>query len=208
MVFIAPSLLAADFANLSQEIAKIERADMLHVDIMDGHFVPNISIGPAVVEAIRKHTRLLFDVHLMLEKPIEYIDVFREAGADVITFHAECKDSPEKLIEAIKFSGAEAGVAISPQTSADAIGEWGKELRQVTIMTVNPGFGGQKLMVEPLKKIFELKSRFPHILIEVDGGVNLETAPLCKAAGADILVAGTSVFQASDPYLEMRCLAI
>lgn len=208
MVYIAPSLLAADFSALDREVAKIEQADMLHIDIMDGHFVPNISFGPAVVSALRDKTRLLFDVHLMLERPKSYIPVFRKAGAGVITFHAECKEDPEELIDTIRASGAEAGAAISPETPASAVGDWGSRLRQVTVMTVHPGFGGQKLMLEPLRKIFQLKCRFPHLLVEVDGGVNLETAPLCKAAGADILVAGTSVFQAEDPYLEMRCLAI
>lgn len=208
MVYIAPSLLAADFAELGREIEKIEGADMLHVDVMDGRFVPNISIGPGVVEAIRKRTKLPFDVHLMLENPLDYIKVFRRAGADFITVHAECADPPEAMIDAICACGAKPGMALSPKTPASAIGEWGKRLRQVTIMTVEPGFGGQKLMVEPLGKIFELKARFPGLLIEVDGGINLETAPLVKAAGADILVAGTSVFRAADPYLEMRCLSI
>ena len=189
MVYIAPSLLAADFSALGQEVARIERADLLHIDIMDGHFVPNISFGPAVVAALRDKTKLLFDVHLMLEKPLAYIPAFRKAGADIITFHVECGEDPQELIQAIRASGAQAGCAISPETPVSAIGEWGKRLRQVTVMSVKPGFGGQTM-------------------VEVDGGVNLETAPLCKAAGADILVAGTSVFQAEDPYLEMRCLAI
>ncbi len=208
MVAIAPSLLAADFSDLGREVAKIEEADMLHVDIMDGHFVPNLSIGPAVVAALRKKTELVFDVHLMLEKPLPYIKIFREAGADIITFHVECQDPPEALIEAIRASGAKPGVALGPKTPVSAIGSWGAELAQATIMTVEPGFGGQKMIPEPLEKIFQLKARFPGILVEIDGGVNLETAPLCKAAGADILVAGTSVFRAEDPRLEMRCLAL
>lgn len=208
MVYIAPSLLAADFSALDREVAKIQQADMLHIDIMDGHFVPNISFGPAVVEALRSKTRLLFDVHLMLERPMAYIPAFRKAGADVITFHVECKEDPQELVRAVRASGAMAGCAINPETPASAIGEWGRQLRQVTVMTVNPGFGGQQMKVEALRKVFQLKARFPGLLVEVDGGVNLETAPLCKAAGADILVAGTSVFQAADPYLEMRCLAI
>lgn len=208
MVYIAPSLLAADFSALDREVAKIQQADMLHIDIMDGHFVPNISFGPAVVEALRSKTRLLFDVHLMLERPMAYIPAFRKAGADVITFHVECKEDPQELVRAVRASGAMAGCAINPKTPASAIGEWGRQLRQVTVMTVNPGFGGQQMKVEALRKVFQLKARFPGLLVEVDGGVNLETAPLCKAAGADILVAGTSVFQAADPYLEMRCLAI
>lgn len=207
MVTIAPSLLAADFANLASELERIRTADMLHIDIMDGHFVPNISFGPAVVAALRDKTSLPFDVHLMLDDPLPYIDVFRQAGADIITIHAECSGSPEEIIRAILKSGAQAGVALRPATPVSAIGGWGRLLRQATVMTVEPGFGGQKMMAEPLEKIRELKARFPGILAEVDGGVNLETAACCKAAGADILVAGTSVFQAGDAELEIRRLA-
>ena len=208
MVYIAPSLLAADFSRLAEEVGRINRADMLHVDVMDGHFVPNLSIGPAVVESLRDKTELPFDVHLMLEEPLPYISVFRKAGADVITFHVECQDPPEAMVAAIKASGAKAGAAINPKTPISAIGRWGEDLSQITVMTVEPGFGGQSMMIDVLPKVYQLRARFPHALVEVDGGVNLETAPLCKAAGADILVAGTSVFRAEDPYLEMRCLAI
>ncbi len=208
MVYIAPSLLAADFSNLAGEVKKIESADMLHVDVMDGHFVPNLSIGPAVVAALRKKTKLHFDVHLMMEDPVPYISAFRRAGAGTITFHAECGCSPVEAIAAIKASGCRAGVALSPKTPVSAIGTWGEDLDQVTVMTVEPGFGGQKMLLEPLRKIIELKTRYPRLLVEVDGGVNLHTAPVCKAAGANILVAGTSVFQAEDPYLEIRCLSM
>ncbi len=208
MVYIAPSLLAADFAELGSELRRIKRADMLHVDIMDGRFVPNLSIGPGVVEALRRRTDLFFDVHLMMEDPLPYISVFRKAGADGITFHAECGEPPQEIIAAIKASGARPGVALSPKTPVSAIGSWGEDLEQVTVMTVEPGFGGQKMLLEPLHKVIELKIRLPWVKVEVDGGVNLDTAPLCKAAGADILVAGTSVFKAEDPYLEMRCMAL
>lgn len=208
MVYIAPSLLAADFSDLGREVERIETADMLHVDIMDGHFVPNISIGPAVVAALRKRTKLPFDVHLMLDNPLPYIQTFRDAGADIITVHVECGVDPREAIAAIKKAGCRAGMALSPKTPASAIGRWGEDLDQVTIMTVEPGFGGQKLMTAPLWKIVRIKEEHPHILVEVDGGVNLDTAPLCKAAGADILVAGTSVFRADDPYLEIRCLSM
>lgn len=208
MVYIAPSLLAADFSRLAEEIRRIESADMLHVDVMDGHFVPNLSIGPAVVESLRKKTKLTFDVHLMMEEPLPYISVFRKAGADIITFHVECNDPPQAVIAAIRTSGARAGVAISPKTPVSAIGSWGEDLSQITVMTVEPGFGGQSMMLDMLPKVYQLRARFPQAMVEVDGGVNLDTAPLCKAAGANILVAGTSVFRAADPYLEMRCLAI
>lgn len=208
MIYIAPSLLAADFTRLGEEVQKIEGANMLHVDVMDGHFVPNISLGPGIISALRKVSGLTFDVHLMMEEPLPYISVFRQAGADIITFHVECADPPETVVAAIRASGAKAGVAISPETPVSAIGNWGEDLKQVTVMTVEPGFGGQEMIVDVLPKIFEIKARFPRVLVEVDGGVNLETAPLCKAAGANILVAGTSVFQAEDPYLEMRCLAM
>lgn len=208
MVYIAPSLLAADFSRLAEEVQKIRRADMLHVDVMDGHFVPNLSIGPAVIESLRKKTKLPFDVHLMMEEPLPYISVFRQAGADIITFHVECQDPPQAVLAAVKASGARVGVAVSPKTPVEAIGSWGEELDQITVMTVEPGFGGQSMMLNMLPKVYKLRAMFPRALVEVDGGVNLDTAPLCKAAGANILVAGTSVFRAQDPYLEMRCLAI
>lgn len=206
MIYIAPSLLAADFADLAGELKRIGPADMVHVDIMDGHFVPNISIGPGVVAALRDRTGLPFDVHLMLDKPLRYIETFRKAGADSITVHAECSDPLKEVIQAILASGAKAGVALRPATPASAIGDWGALLSQVTIMTVEPGFGGQRMMFEPLEKIRQIKGRFPQMLAEVDGGVNLETAARCKAAGADILVAGTSVFQSEDAAAEIEAL--
>lgn len=196
---IAPSLLAADFSALGQEVARVEGADWLHIDVMDGVFVPNISIGPAVVAALRGKTRLLFDVHLMVLHPLPYIEAFRWAGADSITFHTECADDPAALVDAILKSGAKAGVALKPATGAEAIGTWGERLSMVTVMTVEPGFGGQKLIEAPLAKIREIKSRFPQITVQVDGGVNPETIKLCAQAGADAVVAGTAVFGAKDP---------
>lgn len=196
---IAPSLLAADFSALGREAARVQGAKALHIDVMDGRFVPNLSMGPQVVAALRDKTPQVLDVHLMLEHPLAYLQRFREAGADVITIHAECGDPIEETLSAIRQSGAKAGLALKPGTPAQAVFPFGGLLYQVIIMTVEPGFGGQKLMEAPLRKIGEIKARFPHILAEVDGGVNFETAPLCRRAGADVLVAGTAVFGAKDP---------
>lgn len=199
MIQIAPSLLAADFSALGRELGRIPGADMLHVDVMDGCFVPNISMGPPVVSAIRGKTSLPFDVHLMLEHPLQYIDAFRKAGADSISFHIECADDPAQVLAAIRESGAKPAMAISPDTPVEALFPFASNIYMITLMTVYPGFGGQKLIPECLKKVRPLKERFPGVLVEVDGGVNLETAPACRAAGADVLVAGTAVFRAQDP---------
>lgn len=205
-MYIAPSLLAADFSCFGQEVKKAAAADYLHIDIMDGRFVPNLSMGPQVVAALRGKSSLLFDVHLMLEHPLPYVEIFRKAGADQISFHVECADGPAQVIEAILNSGAKAGMALKPATPVEALFPYGERLSQVTVMTVEPGFGGQKLMPEALKKIKRLKDAFPHLLVEVDGGVNRETLPLCKEAGADVLVAGTAIFQAEDPAAEIAFL--
>ena len=201
---IAPSLLAADFSALAQEVARVEGADMLHIDVMDGVFVPNISMGPGVIKALRHKTPLFFDVHLMISHPLRYIEAFRQAGADCITFHVECEDEPGLVIDKILESGAQAGVALKPATGADAIGDLGGKLSQVTVMTVEPGFGGQKLMPGPLGKIQEIRRRCPRARVQVDGGVNRETIALC--AGADCVVAGTAVFAAKDPKAEIERL--
>ncbi len=196
---IAPSLLAADFSALGREVERVSSADMLHIDVMDGRFVPNLSIGPQVVASLRDKTSLFFDVHLMLEHPLPYIEAFRRAGADSITFHIECGDDPAAVLAAIRESGAKAGMAISPATPPETLFPFGGELYQVTVMTVEPGFGGQKLIEPCLEKLSSLKCALPGVLLEVDGGVNGETAPFCRRAGADILVAGTAVFRAEDP---------
>ena len=202
-MLVSPSLLAADFSALAAEIERIPNADMLHIDVMDGVFVPNISIGPGVVQALRGKTALPFDVHLMIQRPLPYIEAFAASGADSITFHPECGDDPAQVVDAILACGKKAGFAIKPQTDAEVVFGQAERLYMVTIMSVEPGFGGQEMMVHTLEKIQMIKKRFPHILIEVDGGVNRETAVLCKDAGADILVAGTAVFGANDPVAEI-----
>lgn len=205
-MLISPSLLAADFSDLRNELKRIRGADMLHVDVMDGHFVPNISIGPGVIKAIRPYCDLPFDVHLMLDHPLSYIRAFADAGADGITFHPECADNTEETIREIKACGKRAGLAIKPATPAEAVFPFGEQLYIVTIMSVEPGFGGQKMIPETLKKAKEIKDRFPHILIEVDGGVSRETRSLCHTAGFDVLVAGTAIFGAPSPDAEISFL--
>ena len=206
MAYVAPSLLAADFSALGAELERVREAEILHIDIMDGSFVPNLSMGPQVVEALRGKSEQVFDVHLMLLNPMMYIPVFRKAGADWLTFHVECADDPAQVLDAIEKSGAKPGMALRPGTPVEALFPYGQRLHSVTVMTVEPGFGGQELKKEPLKKILELKRRFPQLLVEVDGGVNQETAPQVLEAGADVLIAGTAVFGAKNPRQAMNLL--
>ncbi|MFD0616525.1 ribulose-phosphate 3-epimerase [Paenibacillus sp. GCM10027629] len=202
---IAPSILSADFAKLGDEIKEVERggADWIHVDVMDGHFVPNITIGPLIVDAIRPHTTLPLDVHLMIEKPEQYIPVFAKAGADWITVHAEACTHLHRVIHLIKEQGVKAGVALNPATPLSAIEEVLEDLDMVLIMTVNPGFGGQSFIESTLSKITRLRNMLDarglqHVHIEVDGGVNEETVARVVQAGADVLVAGSAVFGQQD----------
>lgn len=206
MAIVAPSLLAADFSALGEEVNRVRGAQILHIDIMDGNFVPNLSMGPQVMKSLRDKTDQVFDVHLMLLHPLSYIPIFRRAGGDWLTFHIECADDPRKVLAAIEESGAKPGLAIKPATPVEDLYPYCDNLHSVTVMTVEPGFGGQKLQRAPLEKIRELKKRFPRLLIKVDGGVNLDTAPLCRQAGADVLIAGTGVFRADNPARAMAML--
>jgi ribulose-phosphate 3-epimerase len=201
---IAPSILAADFSKLGEEVRAVEAAgaDMIHVDVMDGHFVPNISIGPVVVKSLRPHSKLPFDVHLMIAPVDAYIQQFRDAGADIITVHPEAGPHVHRTLQAVKASGAKAGVSLNPGTPIDAIDPLIDLIDLVLIMSVNPGFGGQSFIESALPKIEAARKRIDasgrDIILEVDGGVNAKTAPRVIAAGATALVAGTAVY-GGDP---------
>lgn len=200
-VRIAPSILAADFARLGEEVAAVSAAgaDFIHVDVMDGHFVPNLTIGPAVVKAIRQFSELPFDVHLMISPVDAYIDDFAEAGANILTVHPEAGPHLHRTIQHIKGAGVKAGVALNPATPASAVEPIIEELDLILVMSVNPGFGGQKFIAAQLAKIETLREMIDRagkdILLEVDGGVDSAAAPKAIAAGADVLVAGSAVFK-------------
>ena len=181
-------------------------ADFLHMDVMDGRFVPNISFGADVIRAVHAVCSLPLDVHLMVEDPDRYAETFVRAGATFLTVHAECTPHLQRALRHIRDLGARPGLALNPATPLDAVRYVLDDIDLLLVMTVNPGFGGQKLIPEALPKIQEIKSRFPHLLVEVDGGVNRETSPLCRAAGADVLVAGTAVFRSADPAGEIAAL--
>jgi ribulose-phosphate 3-epimerase len=204
MVKIAPSILSADFSRLGEEIKDVEKggADYIHVDVMDGHFVPNITIGPLIVEAVRPITKLPLDVHLMIENPDQYIEAFAKAGADYITVHAEASRHLHRTIHLIKSFGVKAGVVLNPATPAEALKHIIQDIDMVLLMTVNPGFGGQKFISSVLPKIRQVKEMAADLgldlEIEVDGGVNEETAKLCIEAGANVLVAGSAVYNQKD----------
>ena len=196
-IIIAPSLLAADFSKLKEEITEVEKfgAEYLHLDVMDGNFVPNISFGAPVISSIRKHSNLVFDVHLMVENPDRFIKDMVDAGADVITVHAEATKHLNRTIQLIKSYGKKVGVALNPSTPLDVIKYDLKDIDMVLIMTVNPGFGGQAFIEGMLQKIRDLRSIDSNIDIQVDGGINDKTSKLVKEAGANILVAGSYLFK-------------
>ncbi|MBG9445402.1 ribulose-phosphate 3-epimerase [Cytobacillus firmus] len=204
MVKIAPSILSADFSKLGEEIKDVERggADYIHVDVMDGHFVPNITIGPLIVDAIRPVTKLPLDVHLMIEDPDSYIEAFANAGADYITVHAEACRHLHRTVHFIKSFGVKAGVVLNPATPVNMIEHVIEDIDMVLLMSVNPGFGGQKFIPSVLPKIAAVKkladAKGLKIEIEVDGGVNEETAQLCIEAGANVLVAGSAIYNQKD----------
>ncbi|WP_440613623.1 ribulose-phosphate 3-epimerase [Candidatus Pelagibacter sp. HIMB1748] len=201
---ISPSILSADFSQLGTEIKRLEEggADMIHVDVMDGHFVPNLTIGPPVIKALRKHCSLKFDVHLMISPVHKYIEAYADAGADIITVHPEATDNLEDSINKIKDLKKKVGVSLNPETSIDLINNLLDKIDLVLIMSVNPGFGGQKFMPEVLEKIKQLKEirelEKLNFDIEIDGGINFDNCKIAIEAGANILVSGTTVFKSND----------
>jgi ribulose-phosphate 3-epimerase len=205
MVKIAPSILSADFSRLREEIADVERAgaDWIHVDVMDGHFVPNLTLGPLIVESIRPHTRLPLDVHLMIEEPDRYIEAFAKSGADMISVHQEACPHLHRTVHLIKEQGVKAGVVINPATPVSMIEPILPDVDLVLLMTVNPGFGGQTFIKSVLNKIAQVRELLDaqglsHVEVEVDGGINAKTAADVTASGATVLVAGSAIFGAED----------
>ena len=212
MIKIAPSILSADFADLGREARRVSSADWLHVDVMDGMFVSNISIGVPVVKSLRKATDMFLDVHLMIEKPLRYIDAFADAGADLLSVHLEADMPPgiRAALEAMERRGVKKGIVLRPITAAEAVLPYIKDVDLILVMTVEPGFGGQKFMTDQLPKIEAIRRYIeeynPACHLEVDGGVDPNTAPLVVRAGADVLVAGSAVYGAADPAAAIRTL--
>lgn len=207
---IAPSILSADFANLERDIAAIETADYVHFDVMDGIFVPNISIGIPVLKSVRKVTKMPIDAHLMITQPVRYVDQFCDSGADIVTCHVEA-DTPENIhlaLEKIHAKGKRAGVVVKPNTRAEAVLPFVRECDIILVMTVEPGFGGQKFMADMMPKVAQIRSYInemnPACELEVDGGVDANTCHACMEAGANVLVAGSAVYKASDIPAKIR----
>lgn len=209
---VAPSLLSCDFSRMGEEVVRVDQAgaDLIHLDVMDGHFVPNLTIGPAIIAAVRPYTKLPFDVHLMIDDPLAYIDAFADAGADIITFHVEAQSDIPATIAKIKSRGLKAGLVIKPNTPAESVYPYLEELYMVLVMTVEPGFGGQSFMADMMPKVTALKQeclrRHLDVAIEVDGGISDKTVGTAAAAGADICVSGTGVFKAPDTAKAIRFL--
>ena len=198
-IIIAPSILSADFSRLGEEIRAVEKAgaDWIHVDVMDGHFVPNITIGPLVVKSVRPITKLTLDVHLMIKEPLKFVESFAKAGSDIITFHSEVEEDPREIIKLIRYYKKKAGISIKPNTDLKTISGVLSMVDMVLIMTVEPGFGGQNFIFDCLPKIEELRKIFKKD-IEVDGGINDETARDALKSGANVLVAGSFIFGSKD----------
>ena len=205
---ISPSMLASDYANLESELKKCEMggADLIHLDVMDGHFVPNISIGAPVIKAMKRVCLIPFDVHLMISDPYFYIDDFIDAGADIITFHTECDSDIEKTIDKIIAGGCKAALAVKPKTDIEEVYPYLDKLSMVLVMTVEPGFGGQSFMESTMPKIEKLRAKCPNLDIQVDGGINAETVKIAGKAGANIMVAGSAVFNSADPKEAIKIL--
>lgn len=198
-VKISPSILASDYANLQSELERISTSDLIHVDVMDGHFVPNISIGAPVTAACKKVCDVPFDVHLMISNPLDYAEDFAKAGADIICFHSECDSDTEETINKILSLGKKAGLAIKPATPIDEVVKYLGKLSMVLVMTVEPGFGGQSFMESTMPKVEAIRKINPDIDIEVDGGINAETIKIAAKAGANVFVAGSAVFKSENP---------
>lgn len=208
MIQIAPSILSADFTKLGADLDAIATADMVHFDVMDGAFVPNISYGMPICKAVNQYTDMFLDTHLMIEKPARYIEDFAKAGADLISVHLEA-DGPRGIEDALnemERCGVKKAVALRPITSPKAILPYIDRLDMVLVMTVEPGFGGQKFMADQMEKLRVLRAKRPELILEVDGGVNRETAPICRENGADVAVAGTAVFRAENIPAEIALL--